>query len=243
MCGHLFVCKCQARAGLWEEGELMGQQTDMELEQRALDARGRAVTFDVCASAFLNEPSEQVLADVALVGQALGAEFEGLSGEMSAEELAELRRCFNDVLFVAVSPRFVPLQESCLVGSGLGSDGKMHYGSVQSSRSDHVQRCYKAAGFDMTAVPACPVVKGTLRCDSLACELAFLAYLANGEFLAWQKGATEEALHWNRLANEFAHDHARVWFATARDRMQTVGAAFYAHVCDLAIRALEVPQE
>ena len=55
MCGHPFVCKCQARAGLWEEGELMGQQTDMELEQRALDARGRAVTFDVCASAFLNE--------------------------------------------------------------------------------------------------------------------------------------------------------------------------------------------
>ena len=110
MCGHPFVCKCQARAGLWEEGELMGQQTDMELEQRALDARGRAVTFDVCASAFLNEPSEQVLADVALVGQALGAEFEGLSGEVSAEEIAELRRCFNDVLFVAVSPRFVPLQ-------------------------------------------------------------------------------------------------------------------------------------
>ncbi len=236
------------------------QKADSTHERNALDACGRATVFDVCAAAFLNEPCERIVRDAAVVARTLGAplgDAEPLSPEggphgglgsdledslecCGATYLEELRACFGEMLFVAVSPRFVPLQESCLVGCGADESGKMRYGSVQSSRSDHVQRCYKAAGFDMARVPACDVVRGTLRCDSLGCELAFLAFLAQGEAQAWQAGQESQALHWRRLSQEFVREHAGVWFKTAAERMAAVGATFYAQVCSLAVRTCEV---
>ena len=206
----------------------MGQQGNADFAEQALEARGRAVLFDACAAAFLREPDADVVAGVRAVQRALGVP------EEPAADAATLHERFSERLFVPVSPYYVPLQESCVYGSAREAGGRVRYGSVQSSRSDHVHRCYKAVGFDMGSLAASELVRGTLHADYLGCELAFLAYLSAGEAAAWEAADAPAAEHWHGLAERFAREHAGAWFSTAAERLVATEEDFYARTCALA---------
>ena len=211
----------------------MGPQKDADFDEQALEARGRAVLFDACAAAFLREPDEDVVGGVRAVQKALGAP------EEPPADLPALRERFSERLFVPVNPRYVPLQESCVYGSAAGDDGRVRYGSVQSSRADHVLRCYKAVGFDMGSLEASKLVRGTLHADFVGCELAFLAYLSVGEAHAWEAADEGTAEHWHGLAQRFAREHAGAWFGRAAELLAAGEDDFYARTCALGALGVE----
>ena len=68
------------------------------------ELRGFAVIAEACAEAFLNEPSAQIVDDVARVAQALGdGRFDGVVADEA------LRQRYSERFFVPTSPLYVPL--------------------------------------------------------------------------------------------------------------------------------------
>lgn len=205
--------------------------------QLAVEARGFAVAFDALAAAFLNEPSEQVLGDARRVAQALGdssLDEACAEGCCEGEAGAALRQRFYDRVIVASSPVHVPLLESCVAGSGVDEKGVAHYNAVQSTRGDHVLRCYRALGFDFKALGGYHLLISTLHCDYIGCELAFLAFMKGGEAQAWGSGDKQAATHWHDLALRFARDHAAAWIPTAVTRLAAGDDDAYARLAELA---------
>ena len=214
--------------------------------ERAAEARGFAVAFDALAAAFLNEPSEQVLGDVRRVAQALGdTSLDELAAEgcCAGEAGAALRQRYYDRVIVASSPVHVPLLENCVAGSAVDEKGVAHYNAVQGSRGDHVLRCYRALGFDFKALPGYHLLVQTLHCDYIGCELAFLAFMKNGEAQAWEAGDEQAGAHWHELALRFARDHAAAWMPTAAKRLAAGDDDVYARLADLAGRVAKTLTE
>lgn len=209
---------------------------------RAAEARGFAVAFDACAAVFLNEPTAQVLGDVRRVAQALGdssLDDACADARCEAEEGAALRQRFYDRAVVVSSPVYVPLQESCVYGSTVDDKGVAHYNTVNSTRGDHALRCYKTLGFDFESLPGYHILTKVLRCDYISCELAFLAFMKNGEAQAWEHGDEQTAEHWHGLATRFARDHAGTWIGTAAERLAASDDDVYARVCAFAANVVK----
>ena len=134
--------------------------------------RGVKVLAEACAEALVNEPTPEVLADLRKVAAALGGGlFDGIEPD------GALRQRYYDRMFVTTSPHYVPLIESS-VANRIEADGRVSYGAVSSSKSDHVIRCYKTAGFDYTGMRGYEIAVKSLHPDSMASELAFMAFLA-----------------------------------------------------------------
>ncbi len=199
----------------------------------AAEALGFAAVFEACASAFLDEPNDAIIGKVRAVAQAVDDhDFD----ETVAD--AALKQRYADRVFVTSSPYHVPLLESCIVGSAADEHGVVRYGPSQSNRGDHVFRCYKTLQFDIQDLPGSPVAVKSLKADSLASELAFLAFMKNNEAASWQMGDRASAQRWHDFARTFAKDHANVWIPTATKWMAATENDFYAKVCDLASEAV-----
>ena len=136
------------------------------------ELRGFAVVAEACAEAFLNEPSAQIVDDVARVARALG---DGRLDGVVADEA--LRQRYSERFFVPTGPLYVPLSE-CSVRGAAEEEGRVRYAPVSGAQADHVLRCYRAVGFDYRALAGFGPAVGSLRPDSLAAELAFMAFLA-----------------------------------------------------------------
>lgn len=210
---------------------------------RAAEARGFCVTLDACAAVFLNEPDRSVVDDIRRVARTLGVSGFDMPSTSEDSAAGSLRQRFNDRLFVVSSPCYVPLRESCIAGSYADAEGAVHYGGVESSRSDHVRRCFATVGFDYTRLAGNPIAIQTLSCDSLASELAFLAFLKNAEAAAWEREDAAQARHWHDLARRFAREHAATWFGSAHDRLAATGEDLYSRVCGLAAQAAQTIAE
>ena len=199
----------------------------------ATEALGFAAVFETCASAFLNEPSDALIEKVRLVAQAV--DNHGFDQTVAD---AALKQRYADRIYVTSSPYHVPLLESCIVGSAADEHGVVRYGPSQSNRGDHVYRCYKTLQFNIEDLPGSPVAVKSLKADSLASELAFLAFMKNNEATSWQMGDRASAQRWHDFARTFAKDHANVWMPTAVKWMAATEDDFYARVCDLAAEAV-----
>ncbi len=214
-----------------------GEKAENAAEMAAV-ANGLATAFSACAEAFLNEPSERVVSDVRAVAQAFGdASFD----DVAFEDGMVLR--YNDRMFVTNSPLFVPLHEGCVALGGVDDQGVMRYASVESNRRSHVARCYRAVGFDERALSGFAPAVESLHEDSLAAELAFLAYLKGREARAWESEETEEARRWSGLAARFSREHAKGWVRKAAACLAAGDDDFYARTCRLAALLCEATAE
>lgn len=199
--------------------EARAAEEPMGAEERRGLLRGYAVLARCCAAVLVNEPTEALVADLDRVAQALG---DGRFSDVAVDEA--LRQRYFDRFFVSSTPYFVPLTESAVVKRWT-SEGRLHYGALDSARCDHVQRCYKTVGFNCRAIQGYAPAVQNLHPDSMACELLFMAALAEAA-----AGGGEAA---ERLLLEFARLHAR-WFDDAAACLGATDDDLYARTAAFA---------
>ncbi|MDN4470060.1 molecular chaperone TorD family protein [Gordonibacter sp. RACS_AR68] len=195
------------------------------------ELRGFAVVAEACAEAFLNEPSARIVDDVARVARALG---DGRLDGVVADEA--LRQRYSERFFVPTGPLYVPLSE-CSVRGAAEEEGRVRYAPVSGARADHVLRCYRAVGFDYRALAGFGPAVGSLRPDSLAAELAFMAFLARAaaEAAGEDPAASERA---SELLRQFAREHANAWLPRAARLLAAGADDLYARTAALAADAV-----
>lgn len=201
--------------------------------EKAAEARGFSVVFDACAEAFLDEPDEAIIDDVRKVAAALGQD----GFDFVADD--DLKQRYYDRLFVTSTPYYVPLIESSVARGAEDEDGVMRYASIQSDLTDHVLRCYHTVEFDFQALSGYDLAVKSLHPDSLASELAFLAFCKKREAECWESSDEAQAEHWAQLAAQFSKQHAGRWVGKAADCLARTDEDFYAHACALAAAAAE----
>lgn len=204
-----------------------------DFAEKAAEARGFSVVFDACAEAFLDEPDEAIIDDVRKVAAALGQD----GFDFAADD--DLKQRYYDRLFVTSTPYYVPLIESSIARGGKDEDGVMRYASIQSDLTDHVLRCYHTVEFDFQALSGYDLAVKSLHPDSLASELAFLAFCKKREAECWESSDEAQAEHWAQLAAQFSKQHASRWVSKAADCLARTDEDFYAHACALAAAAAE----
>lgn len=205
-----------------------------DFAEKATEARGFCVAFDACAEAFLDEPTEEIVGDVRKVARALGQD----GFDVAVDEA--LKQRYYDRMFVTSTPCYVPLVESSIARGGKDADGVMRYASTQSDLTDHVLLCYRTVGFDYQALSGYKLAVKSLHPDSLASELAFLAFCKKREAECWDEGDEDQASHWARLAAQFADQHARRWLPKAAECLAATDEDFYALTCALAAALVAV---
>ena len=190
----------------------------------------------VCAEALLNLPTEDVVANVRSVAEALGDdEFNDVVAD------AALEQRYYDRFFVSAHPAYVPLCEDAVRG-GYMDDDRFRYGSVCGKHYAHTLTCYKAVGFDFRRIEGFEPSVSMLKPDSMASELAFLVFLADSALEAEDRGP-EVAQRSRELLVTFARDHACRWFDDAAECLERFDDDFYAGVCALAAEAVAVLAE
>lgn len=195
-----------------------------------VDAHATSVLFSVLAQALLNEPMPSIVDDVVAVARALSRnDFQALPGE------SDLTQRYYDRFFVPASSSYIPLVENSIRSCHEAPDG-FAYGPLVGACSDHVLRCYKAVGFDEKKLQGYAAAIASLKPDSLASELAFIAYLKQAEAAADTAETTE---HWAGLAQQFAREHLLGWLPQAVVCMHASGEDFYTEVCAFAAEATD----
>lgn len=193
--------------------------------------RGFRTVMAVCAEALLNLPTEDVVANVRSVAEALGDD-----GFNDVVADAALEQRYYDRFFVSAHPAYVPLCEDAVRG-GYMDDDRFRYGSVCGKHYAHTLTCYKAVGFDFRRIEGFEPSVSMLKPDSMASELAFLAFLADSA-LAAEGRDSEVAQRSRELLVTFVRDHASRWFGDAVECLERFDEDFYAGVCALAAESV-----
>lgn len=193
--------------------------------------RGFRTVMAVCAEALLNLPTEDVVANVRSVAEALGDD-----GFNDVVADAALEQRYYDRFFVSAHLAYVPLCEDAVRG-GYMDDDRFRYGSVCGKHYAHTLTCYKAVGFDFRRIEGFEPSVSMLKPDSMASELAFLAFLADSA-LAAEGRDSEVAQRSRELLVTFARDHASRWFGDAVECLERFDEDFYAGVCALAAESV-----
>lgn len=193
--------------------------------------RGFRTVMAVCAEALLNLPTEDVVANVRSVAEALGDD-----GFNDVVADAALEQRYYDRFFVSAHPAYVPLCEDAVRG-GYMDDDRFRYGSVCGKHYAHTLTCYKAVGFDFRRIEGFEPSVSMLKPDSMASELAFLTFLADSA-LAAEGRDSEVAQRSRELLVTFARDHASRWFGDAVECLERFDEDFYAGVCALAAESV-----
>ncbi len=198
--------------------------------------RGFRTVMAVCAETLLNLPTEDVVANVRSVAEALGDDgFDDVVAD------AALEQRYYDRFFVSAHPAYVPLCEDAVRGGYMDGD-RFRYGSVCGKHYAHTLTCYKAVGFDFRRLAGFEPSVTTLKPDSMASELAFLVFLADSALEAEDRDP-EVAQRSRELLVTFARDHACRWFDDAAECLERFDDDFYAGVCALAAEAVAVLAE
>ena len=169
--------------------------------------------------------------DVARVAQALGdGRFDGVVADEA------LRQRYSERFFVPTSPLYVPLSE-CSVRGAAEEEGRVRYAPASGAQADHVLNCYRAVGFDSRALAGFGPAVGSLHPDSLAAELAFMAFLARAavEAAGEDPAASERAAE---LLCQFAREHANAWLPKAARLLAAGDDDLYARAAALAADAV-----
>ncbi|MEG1827172.1 MAG: molecular chaperone TorD family protein [Gordonibacter sp.] len=200
---------------------------DTELNAVAQEAKAAAVIYETLAEVLLNPPTDRILSDVKHVAALLDV------SEFDHDVVDEvLMQQFYDCMFVASSSSFVPLSESRIRSTTIVG-GVRYFGPSEDINSDHVLKCYRVMGFDYTLLSGYLLVIQTLRPDSLASELAFLAAIAQAEAKA-AAYADASALYYRSWRALFIEHHLGCWIDQAAAVMHEKRNDFFARICSLA---------
>ena len=110
-------------------------------------------------------------------------------------------------------------------------------GIETQAQADHVLKCYRAVGFDYRALAGFGPAVGSLHPDSLAAELAFMAFLAR----AASEAAGDDPAASGRAAEllcQFAREHANAWLPKAARLLAAGDDDLYARAAALAADAV-----
>ena len=198
---------------------------NVERESRlsAEELRGFATIAGLCAEALLTLPDEALVERVRRVQQEVGEPpYRGMEGKYLVQR-------YYDRFFVPASSCFVPLAESCVRAAHV-EGGVRRFGSFGGMHAAHVLRCYQAAGFDCRAIAGYDLAVKNLKPDSMACELLFMAALA-------EKAGAADGNSCDLLV-QFADEHAARWMPDAADALRERGEDLYSQVCGMAARAV-----
>lgn len=200
-----------------------------QAEMRAA-LQGFVVAATVLVEALSCEPDAYSVRATQQVAQALGCE-----GAVEPLHNADLNQRYHERFFVPTSAYYVPLAESCIRG-GAEEGEVFRYGSFGGAHTEHVLACYGEVEFDWKGVRTADVGAAPLRADSMACELAFMAALAQAALDAMDGADQAVALTSLRLLKRFWSEHAGRWFERAFQCVRRSEDDYYALVCDLAAR-------
>lgn len=199
-------------------------------EDRGDEAHACSVLFSVLAEALINEPAAQVTDEVGQVARAMGRDELSVLPDPEA-----LKQSYYNRFAVPTSPTYVPLVESSIVHMRETEEG-IAYGPLSASCSDHVAGCYAAVGFDPAALAGDRLVLLMAKPDSLAVELAFVAYLKACESEA---ATLEAAARCADLAAQFVREHLGRWVDSAAACLRASDDDFYAALCAFAAEAVD----
>lgn len=189
--------------------------------------RGVSVLMRLCADALLNEPTQGMLDATRRACAVVGLD---CCNEVVCTP--QLRQRFDDRFFVATSPFYVPLTESSVRDLRL-VDAVPHYATVDGLYARQVVGCYQAVGFDYRCLKGFSLSVATLKPDSMACELSFMAFLASSAAsCARAKPSASKRAY--QLLVQFAQQHAQAWFSQAACCLRMRDDDFYAQVAQVA---------
>lgn len=191
-------------------------------------ALGLSTVYEVLCEALINVPSASIVGDVRRVARLFGTDaFEGIGAS------AQLEQRFYDRFFIPISPVFVPLSESRIEGCRI-IGGKRSFGPAVTGTSRHVEALCEQTGFDFRALEGFDSAVQRLSSDSLAAELAFLAFLR-------MRFATGSCAY-ERFAAVLLDRHT-AWVEKAAAVMEGQDDDFYARLVRLAAQILAADRE
>ena len=191
------------------------------------EARGFAVAYEAFCEALINVPSTRTVEDAQHVARALGST--SLDGFCAG---AGMTQRYYDRFFVPTSSVHIPLSEARITGAS-NEEAGISYGPEADGGTEHAAASYRAAGFDPHALAGDPLAVGGLAPDSLAAELAYLAFLKQGSL---ESGGAEV---YDRFACAFLSAHKPRWVKKAAGIMADQDDDFYARVVALAAQVME----
>lgn len=199
----------------------------------ATEALDMASLLEACGNVFLNHPDETVLDSLRIVAQtADNHDFDDIAAD------DPLRQRYEERLVQTDSPLYVPLFESSIAGSTVDEKGAVHYGPTHDDRTAHVLLRYEELEFDPSTLAGAPDTAERLHPDSIAAELAFLAFLKKEEAASWEMGDHASAVRWHEVARAFSREHPNAWLALAAERLAAGDDDLYARACNLAAEAV-----
>ena len=211
--------------------------TDAVENEATIEARAAGGVYGALARMFASASTERSYTEFIQVAHLLGCDEFAPGGV----DFATAEAAFDARFVVPGGRMYVPLSENCIalageesaaVGNGTVPDPvsvpRIAWGPLEGARSAHAAACYAAAGFNSDAVRAGSPEAATLRDDSLAVELAFMAYLAAGEAAAREVGddaRTQNARDWQA---RFLRDHLLTWVGRAATSLARTSDDLYA---------------
>ena len=205
----------------------------MDFEERADYARWRSALYGLASRAFLQEPTDEELAEMATAArQALADDCGNATGDaagrwnLSCEKallihLAALNDTEEDLgtrirseyaeLFIGPRPPLAPLYESMYVG---------HPRRLLTVVTQQVRDAYERSGLT-------PAKRNRVPDDHIGYELEFMARLCEHEANAAEAGDAEEEWRWHGAQQRFLADHLARWVEPFCERVEEAPGTYY----------------
>ncbi len=188
--------------------------------------RGLCTVYEMLVEALINPPDERICHDIAQVARTVG--FDELEKTAKDAEDPSAAQRYYDRFFVPTSGTYIALSE-CRMADAEIEGGRVSFGPAANRRYEHVQALYDQAAFDFHNLKGDPLSLRQLAADSLASELAFLAFLA--------KAKEEDAIPRDaadRFLCAFLKNHGINWVENAARIMKAQSNDLYAQLVELA---------
>lgn len=212
-------------------------ETSQTRDEAARASQGMRVVYETLAEALVNEPSCRIVNDVKRIAELFGDDrFAGIEPDDA------LMQRYYDRFFVSSSAFHIAWEERAVWTAGIAG-GRIEYGSPAVARNAHVLSCYREAGFDFRALCGYEIAVKSLKPDSLASELAFMAFLHDGAHRALEANDVACAATNRRLALSFLSQHLSKWVPRAAEMAALSGDDFYARLAAFAARVIEMDKE
>lgn len=194
-------------------------------------SQGMRIVYETITEALVNEPSRRIIDDVKRVASLLG---DNRFADIAPS--STLTQRYYDRFFVTPSAFHIAWEERAVWTAGI-IDGRIEYGSPAIARSAHALSCYREAGFDFKALSGYEIAAKSLKPDSLASELAFMAFLHDGAARSLEKEDEASAKANRHLALQFLDQHLLKWAPRVAEMAALSDNDFYARLVAFAADA------
>ena len=198
------------------------------------NTRLQASAFANIASVLLSAPSRQTIEELFRLTHSLGIHPSDSPSD-SALEPKQLDEAFFNRTVVATSPLFVPLYEQA-IRSAHKTDAGWAYSLASNRYTREVERFYCAAGFNPQRLGMAQDAPINMRSDSLAAELAFVAFLLDDTIRIEAELTPEDR---RQMARDFLNAHPKSWVRKAAEIAASSAEDWYATAIFLAAELVE----